>query len=645
MTSVVNDWIVKLKFDSSAVVKGKARVDKMMSKMGNNAAMAVERQNTKLRQQLELEKKITAEKRRQGKAPGVSSPRKSIPGKGFSLQPHQEIAKTESIDAVVRKTGRELGETSDKFKQIERQAQNLKRQLRKVGSKSDLARVNGNLRRLRENAALATSQIKRQNRAMTAQRFASTKMIGSLKNLAAAYVSVFAVIEGGRQFFRIGEEFDSLNASLLAAGGSALQAGKDFKFIENQSQRLGFSLLQSAKGWQQIGAAGRASNLTMEETREVWLAGTEAARAFGLSSQRLQFVHLALSQMISKGKVSMEELRRQLGESLPGAMSIAAKAMGTTTQGLEDMMEKGIAAEEFLPKFSKALRENVRDSGALAASMKKISAEKGRLRNALELGVKEAFDVGAREGTISFLKGLTNLTKDLIPLFKVIGVSVNVVGKGLGFIFNMVGDIVKGISFVVGNTLDWLVNLLKVEETTRKINEEQAKGNEAAEATKSSWEDTIVALRRVWGLLKLIGITVKSSVLDTFDPKVYLGLEESRLSKDFKTIGDIRKAVNDSRSKLPRQALDPSLTPSERLKAAREGFTQEEQAKRRQRLLEMLGPRMRELSASKAPSNEVNVTIEGVDTNNTEEVSEAVSRAVEERLQRTYTTATSGVSS
>ena len=50
---------------------------------------------------------------------------------------------------------------------------------------------------------------------------------------------------------------------------------------------------------------------------------------------------LALAQMASKGKVSMEELRQQLGESMVRAMAEVARGMGVTTEALIKMVENG----------------------------------------------------------------------------------------------------------------------------------------------------------------------------------------------------------------------------------------------------------------------------------------------------------------
>ena len=48
--------------------------------------------------------------------------------------------------------------------------------------------------------------------------------------------------------------------------------------------------------------------------------------AMGLNSYRRKLVTNALTQTLGKGVVSMEELRRQMAESMAGTMPAAAKA-------------------------------------------------------------------------------------------------------------------------------------------------------------------------------------------------------------------------------------------------------------------------------------------------------------------------------
>src|SRR5690606_24882407 len=80
-----------------------------------------------------------------------------------------------------------------------------------------------------------------------------------------------------------------------------------------------------------------------------------------------------------------EELRGQLGERLPGAFSLAAKAMGVTEQELNKMLEKGeIIAQDFLPRFADQLDETFGNDKTervegLQASVNRLSNEFDRL--------------------------------------------------------------------------------------------------------------------------------------------------------------------------------------------------------------------------------------------------------------------------
>ena len=70
-----------------------------------------------------------------------------------------------------------------------------------------------------------------------------------------------------------------------------------------------------------------------------------------MSSADAHLSYLALSQMMSKGKISSEELRRQLGERMPVAMEAMARAVGVTIQELDGLLKAGklISKDVMLP--------------------------------------------------------------------------------------------------------------------------------------------------------------------------------------------------------------------------------------------------------------------------------------------------------
>ncbi len=63
----------------------------------------------------------------------------------------------------------------------------------------------------------------------------------------------------------------------------------------------------------------------------------------------------ATSQVFSKGKVSAEELRQQLGERLPGAFTLFAASMDKTPAELDKALEQGKVTLDDFMKFAKKL--------------------------------------------------------------------------------------------------------------------------------------------------------------------------------------------------------------------------------------------------------------------------------------------------
>jgi lambda family phage tail tape measure protein len=150
---------------------------------------------------------------------------------------------------------------------------------------------------------------------------------------------------------------DRMNAMMLAASGNIENvSNKNLQFIKNIANELGLEILSSSAAFAKLTAATRETNLAGAETQKIFKAVSEANASVGGSAADLTGMLNALTQMISKGTVSMEELRGQLGERLPGTMQIAANAMGMTTAELTKMINEGrLATEEFIPQFVNAL--------------------------------------------------------------------------------------------------------------------------------------------------------------------------------------------------------------------------------------------------------------------------------------------------
>lgn len=256
---------------------------------------------------------------------------------------------------------------------------------------------------------LLTGKLKQANEA--ANKFETT--IGNaqskLNSLGAAVGIAFsaaAVVAFGNKVFDVTRQVDALKVGLNQISGG--RAEETFGYLTDFSNKLGVNLESAAKGYKTIGAAARGTALEGEQMKNIFEGVTEASAVFGLTAYETEGALLAISQMISKGNVSAEELRGQLGERLPGAFQISARAMGVTTMELGKMMEKGeLAATDFLPKFANQLRQEV--SGGLPAAMNGLNAELARSENAMFL-LQQQIGNDLRPAFVSILEGVQSFT-------------------------------------------------------------------------------------------------------------------------------------------------------------------------------------------------------------------------------------------
>lgn len=265
--------------------------------------------------------------------------------------------------------------------------------------RAEVAEANRAVRSLRENGA-AASDIARASQAAQARIAALNAELngavaaggaasGSYAGVATKMAAMAAAALGAREAIQIlkstvetGIKFDSLKTQYtFASGGDARKAGDEMAYAAQLSNRLGLELVGTTQAYGKLQAAARGTVLEGKNTRDIFTAVASASSVMGLSAEEQSDALLAMSQMMSKGTISAEELRGQLGERLPGAFGIAAKAMNVTEAELGKLLETGtLTAAQFLPRFAEALQESV--NSALPAAEKTARAQLQRLENA-----------------------------------------------------------------------------------------------------------------------------------------------------------------------------------------------------------------------------------------------------------------------
>jgi tape measure domain-containing protein len=301
------------------------------------------------------------------------------------------------------------------------------------GLKAGLAQAGGEVRGFSQKASADLGSVDR--------------AVSSLKNRVLGLITVWGAFQVGKSVFQAGVQVESLNGKMLAAVGSAQAAQQSLQWLREESERLGLRFTTTADSFASFAAASTRAGLTLQQTREAFIGVTEAGVALRLSNEQMGGVMYALSQMASKGVISMEELRQQLGERLPIAMDAAGKALGVTGQDLEKMVASGaIAARDFLPAFGRAIRENLGD--AVEVSSRSANAGFNRMMNAIDSlkqtmagggflnSFSAAFDALA---TVVSQPGLVNALKNIVA---VIAKIAQVVAESIAGISIMVNKLI-----------------------------------------------------------------------------------------------------------------------------------------------------------------------------------------------------------
>jgi len=206
-------------------------------------------------------------------------------------------------------------------------------------------------------------------------------------------------------------QLDRLRNTLTYTAGSSAGAAKEMDYVREISARLGLELSGSAAAYGKLATSAKGTALAGAQVKSIFEAVAKASVVMGLSQDETNGALLAISQMMSKGTVRAEELRGQLGERLPGAFQLAAQAMGTTTAGLNKMLEMGqVVTNDFLPKFAAELDKSIGQDFVKAADS--AQAATNRMQTAwveMKMSLAEA---GGAEVSLRLMRGLTVAMND-----------------------------------------------------------------------------------------------------------------------------------------------------------------------------------------------------------------------------------------
>lgn len=303
--------------------------------------------------------------------------------------------------------------------------------------KSEIAKLEKEIRQVTGSLSLADK---------ASNLFANSLGQISAGNLIADAIGslVEKVKEMGRQFVTSNLEVDRLTRTLTQITGTAQGAAQQIQFLRDVANKAGVSMSSVTDSFIRFQASASASGMAMNEVNAMFQAVTVAGSKMGVSNDRIALALDALSQIASKGTVSLEELRQQLGDSLPGAMSIAAKGLGVTSDQLIKMVESGnLAAKDFFPAFRKGLEDSF---GSSDKAVQGLTQSFARLGNKFTELYQQAYDSTA---------------------WRALGTAVDAVTDNFNALVTTVGTL--GKAWAALKILDFAKSIFGIGDASRKV--------------------------------------------------------------------------------------------------------------------------------------------------------------------------------
>ena len=175
----------------------------------------------------------------------------------------------------------------------------------------------------------------------------------------------------------------SFRNTLNAVIPDAQRAAEANQFVLDIVDKYNVPLQTARNGFVKMYASMAPAGFRGEDIESLFLGVSQAAATFGLSADKVDRVQYAFAQMASKGQIMSEELKGQLGDVLPGAMGIFAKAAG-------------LEGPDAIQKFSKALEDGAFKGENMVALLKNVG-----------IVMQNDFGAGA-EGAAKSFQGLIN---------------------------------------------------------------------------------------------------------------------------------------------------------------------------------------------------------------------------------------------
>jgi tape measure domain-containing protein len=208
-------------------------------------------------------------------------------------------------------------------------------------------------------------------------------LLGGIKNLTGefgeatkqvllygtAYKGLAFITSLPGQVLNAAKSQQQYNNALKTATQDTGTYGKELLYVDNIQRAFGLDLETTRTGFTKLYASMAPTGFDSGSIEKLFTGISAATAALQLTPDKAERVIYAFGQMASKGQIMSEELKGQLGDVLPGALAIFAKAAGMSVKEFSKAMEDGaFVGGRFREVFAKVSDELMNRFGTGAAA-------------------------------------------------------------------------------------------------------------------------------------------------------------------------------------------------------------------------------------------------------------------------------------
>ena len=209
--------------------------------------------------------------------------------------------------------------------------------------------------------------------------------IGNLMGAFGISTGLYLAADLVKNIFETTKQLQSMDLALKMVSVTQQEFANNQLFLTNLAEQYGIEIKGLTKNFTEFWVASKGK-LEAEQIKEIFTSISKSVAVMGLSVEQQDSAFLALQQMMSKGTVQAEELKKQLGNALPGAVKAATMAyqalhpeLKVTEKLFMEQMKAGkILSAELLPELAKAYEklygiENVTRAETLTAAQNRLN--------------------------------------------------------------------------------------------------------------------------------------------------------------------------------------------------------------------------------------------------------------------------------